>query len=168
MVMLHKHVYTENLRDISGESKNCSLFLLKNVDRLILFLISWYTVVPKCHRCSVCCSWSVLLFVLQCSVGHWDWSADDHICWSHRRCDESVSGTWHQDVCLWSLRCFCQALGHQRRNVPTNLHWPRVRHQCYLCKLHGHSQTTLTSRAPSVRFQCLVQWCRHRCVEIDI
>lgn len=174
MLTLHKHFCTENLRDNGvthpcGESKNCGLFL-HNVDRLILLVTSWYTIVPKCHRCSLCCScsWPVLMFVLQCSVGHWDWAADDHICWSHRRCDESVSGTWHQDVCLWSLRCFCQALGHQRRNVPTNLHWPRVRHQCYLCKSHGHSQTALPSRAPPVRFKCWLQWCRHHCVEINI
>lgn len=110
-----------------------------------MLINSWHELVSKCHRCCMSCSLSLLglLFVLQCSVGHWDWSADDHVCWSHRRCDESVSGTWHQDVRLWSLWCFCQALGHQRRNVPTNLHWPWVGHQCYLCKLHVHCQSVL-------------------------
>lgn len=71
---------------------------------------------------------------LQRSVGHWDWSADDYICWSHRWCHESVSGARHQAVCVRSLWCFGQTLGHQRRNVPTDLHWPWVRHQRHLCK----------------------------------
>lgn len=82
----------------------------------------------------------VLSAFLQRSVGHWDWSADNYICWSHRWCHESLSGARHQAVCLWSLRCLGQALGHQRRNVPTDLHWPRVGHQRYLRKAtHTHT-----------------------------
>lgn len=110
--------------------------------------LTWHRIAQSAADVGVFCGFHLTVFwiVLQRSVGHWDRSADNHVCWSHRRCDESVSGTWHQDVCLWSLRCFCQALGHQRRNVPANFHWPWVRHQRYLCKLHVHSQSVLHLR----------------------
>lgn len=99
---------------------------------------------PRCF--CMCCSWNVLSAFLQCSVGHWDWSADNYICWPHWWCHESFSGARHQAVCLWSLRCLCQALGHQRRNVPTDLYWPRVGHQCYLRKAtHAHALSCMLS-----------------------
>lgn len=89
------------------------------------------------HNCNLTV---VPLLSSQCSVGHRDRSADDYIRWSHRWCHESLSGTWHQAVCVWSLWCLGQALGHQRRNVPTDLHWPWVRHQRHLCTdTHTHT-----------------------------
>lgn len=91
-------------------------------------------------------------------MGHRDRSADYYVCRSHRWCHESLPGAWHQAVCLRSLRCLRKALGHQRRNVPTNLHRAWVGHQCYLCKaqLHDTSSSLLLKMNPRLRlFFCV-------------
>lgn len=72
--------------------------------------------------------------LFQCTLGHWDWPADDHICWTHRGRHEPVIGPRLPVICLWCLWCFCQTLGCEGGHVRTNLHWPRVWHQCHLCK----------------------------------
>lgn len=74
------------------------------------------------------------LLLFQCPVGHWDWPADDDIYWTHWRCHESVSRSWHQTVCLWCLWCFSQALGCPRRDVPADLYRTWVWHQCHMCE----------------------------------
>lgn len=72
--------------------------------------------------------------LFQCTLGHWDWPADDHICWTHRGRHEPVIGPRLPVICLWCLWCFCQTLGCEGGHVRTDLHWPRVWHQCHLCK----------------------------------
>lgn len=72
--------------------------------------------------------------LLQCTVGHWDKSADHGFLRPHWRRHESVPVAWPPYLCVRGLRRLGQTVGHQGQHVPADLHRPRVGHQRHLCE----------------------------------
>lgn len=77
-----------------------------------------------CHN-----TFLIINLSLQCIVGHRDGAAGYHLHWPHRWCDELVSKSRLQDLCVRSLWCHLQAVGHPWWHVQAVLHRPRVWHQ---------------------------------------
>lgn len=81
-----------------------------------------------------CRSFFILYSSSQCIVGHRDRPAGYHLHWAHRWCDEFVSKSRLQDLCVRSLWCHLQAVGHPWWHVQAVLHRPRVWHQRRQCE----------------------------------
>lgn len=71
---------------------------------------------------------------LQCIVGHRDRPAGHQLHRAHWGRDEFVSKSRLQDLCLRSLWCHLQAVGHPWWHVQAVLHRARVWHQCRRCE----------------------------------
>lgn len=71
---------------------------------------------------------------LQCIVGHRDRPAGHQLHRAHWGRDEFVSKSRLQDLCLRSLWCHLQAVGHPWWHVQAILYRARVWHQCRRCE----------------------------------